>query len=208
MRPIPILFALVALAAAPSGAAAEDRGEQLFQLCAQCHGPEGAGDPLALAPAIGGMDLWFLKAQLGKFRSGARGMHFDDIAGMRMRPMALSLLSEEEVAEVAAYVAALPVTVPTPTLDGDPVRGQALYAPCSACHGADGKGIEALNGSPLRGASDWYLFRQMQNFRSGVRGTRPGDASGALMRPMSMTLPDDQAIKDVIAYITTLSGSK
>jgi hypothetical protein len=27
------------------------------------------------------------------------------------------------------------------------------------------------------------------------------------MRPMSMTLPDEQAILDVIAYITTLGGS-
>ena len=209
MRPIPILFALVALAAAPPVAAAEGRGEQLFQLCAQCHGPEGAGDQLALAPAIGGMDLWFLKAQLGKFRSGARGMHFDDIAGMRMRPMALSLLNDENVAAVAAYVASLPRTHPKPTLEGgDAARGQALYAPCAACHGADGMGIEALNGAPLRGSTDWYLLRQIQNFRTGVRGTKPGDASGALMRPMSMTLPDDQAIKDVIAYITTLSGSK
>src|SRR5262245_24133304 len=162
MRPIPILFALVALAAAPLAAAAEDRGAQLFQLCAQCHGPEGAGDPLALAPAIGGMDVWYLKAQLMKFRSGARGMHFDDVAGMRMRPMALSLLSDADVDVVAAYVAALPKTVPTPTLGGDPVRGQALYAPCAACHGPDGAGIQPLNGAPLRGSSDWYLFRQMQ----------------------------------------------
>ena len=154
------------------------------------------------------MDVWYLKAQLGKFRSGARGAHFDDLAGMRMRPMALSLLSDAEVDEVAAYVASLPKTVPTPTLGGDPVRGQALYAPCAACHGPDAAGVQALNGAPLRGSSDWYLFRQMQNFRAGVRGTGPGDASGALMRPMSMTLPDEQAIKDVIAYITTLAGSK
>jgi cytochrome c oxidase subunit 2 len=207
MRPIPTLFALAALAAAPLAAAAEDRGVQLYQLCAQCHGPEGAGDPLSLAPAIGGMDPWYLKLQLDKFRSGARGTHFDDIAGMRMRPMALSLVSEEDLATVVAYVAALPATKPTPTLGGDAARGQALYAPCAACHGPDGAGIQALNGAPLRGSTDWYLFRQMQNFRSGVRGTKPGDASGALMRPMSMTLPDEQAVRDVIAYITTLSAS-
>ena len=67
--------------------------------------------------------------------------------------------------------------------------------------------IQALNGAPLRGSSDWYLLRQIQNFRSGVRGTKPEDTSGALMRPMSLTLPDEQAIIDVIAYITTLPGS-
>jgi cytochrome c553 len=207
MRPIPTLLALVALAAAPLAAAAEDRGRELFQLCAQCHGPDGAGDPMALAPAIAGMDEWYVNAQLHKFRSGARGTHFDDLAGMRMRPMALSLLDEENVAAVAAYVSSLPHTQPKPTLGGDAARGQALYAPCAACHGPDGAGIQALNGAPLRGSSDWYLLRQIQNFRSGVRGTKPEDASGALMRPMSLTLADEQAIKDVIAYITTLPGS-
>jgi len=208
MRPLPTLLALFALVVAPLAAAADDRGAQLFKLCVQCHGPDGGGTALAQAPAIAGLDEWYLKAQLEKFRSGARGTHFDDIAGMRMRPMALSLLDDENVAAVAAYVAALPRTHPKPTLEGgDAGRGQALYAPCSACHGPDGAGIQALNGAPLRATTDWYLLRQLQNFRSGVRGTNPQDASGALMRPMSLTLADEQAMKDVIAYIVTLPGS-
>jgi cytochrome c553 len=174
----------------------------------QCHGPDGGGDPASLAPAIAGLDEWYLKAQLAKFRSGARGTHPDDLAGMRMRPMSLSLQDDEEIAAVAAYVASLPPVPPAGTLQGgDAARGQALYAPCAACHGPDGAGIQPLNGAPLRGSNDWYLLRQMHNFRTGIRGTNPKDASGALMRPMSMTLADEQAILDVIAYITTLSGS-
>ena len=208
MKPISTLLALAALVAAPLASAADDRGPQLFQLCVQCHGPEAGGNPLALAPAIAGMDQWYLEAQLHKFRSGARGTHFDDTAGMRMRPMALSLLTDEDLSAVAAYVASLPVVHPPQTLGGDAARGQALYAPCAACHGPDGAGIQALNGAPLRASTDWYLLRQIQNFRSGIRGTNPQDTSGALMRPMSMTLPDEQAMKDVIAYITTLSGSR
>jgi cytochrome c553 len=109
---------------------------------------------------------------------------------------------------VASYVAGLPRVHPQATLPGgDATRGQTLYAPCVACHGPDGAGIQALNGAPLRASSDWYLLRQLQNFRSGIRGTNPLDTSGALMRPMSMTLPDEQALLDVIAYITTLAGS-
>jgi len=208
MRPIPILFALVALAAAPLAAAADERGADLFRLCVQCHGPSGGGDEMALAPAIAGLDEWYVKAQLTKFRSGARGAHFDDVAGLRMRPMALSLLNDENVAAVATYVAALPRTHPKPTLEGgDAARGQVLYAPCAACHGPDGAGIQALEGAPLRGTSDWYLLRQLHNFRAGIRGSKPEDAGGSRMRPMSLTLPDDQAMKDVIAYIETLSGS-
>ena len=211
MRTKSFLFALLALAAAPFAATAEgdgDKGAQLFQLCVQCHGPEAGGDPVALAPAIAGMDEWYLKAQLAKFHSGARGTHPDDVAGMRMRPMSLSLRGEPEIAAVAAYVAALPRVPVKPTLaGGDAGRGQALYAPCAACHGLDGAGIQPLNGAPLRASSDWYLQRQIHNFRSGIRGTNALDTSGALMRPMSMTLPDEQAILDVIAYIATLDGS-
>jgi cytochrome c oxidase subunit 2 len=211
MRSFTLLFALLALAAAPFAASAEgsgDMGSQLFQLCAQCHGADGGGDPVALAPAIAGMDEWYLKAQLEKFHSGARGTHPDDLAGMRMRPMSLSLRDEEQIAVVSAYVASLPrVPVEATLQGGDATRGKTLYAPCAACHGPDGAGIEPLNGSPLRASSDWYLQRQIRNFRSGIRGTNPKDTSGALMRPMSMTLPDEQAILDVIAYITTLDGS-
>ena len=211
MRPTTFLFALLALAAVPFAASAEGggaKGAQLYQLCAQCHGPDGGGDPLALAPAIAGLDEWYVKAQLTKFHSGARGTHPDDLAGMRMRPMSLSLRGDAEIATIAAYVAAMPVVPVKPTLQGgDAARGQALYAPCAACHGPDGAGIEQLNGAPLRALSDWYLQRQMQNFRAGIRGTNPLDTTGALMRPMSMTLPDEQAILDVIAYITTLGSS-
>ena len=211
MRPTTLLFALLALATPPITAAAEgggSHGAQLFQLCAQCHGEDAGGDFAALAPAIAGLDEWYLLAQLQKFHNGARGTHPDDVAGMRMRPMSLSLRNDQEMAAVAAYVAALPRVPLTPTLEGgDATRGQALYAPCAACHGAAGEGIQPLNGAPLRASNDWYLQRQMHNFRSGIRGTKPIDTSGALMRPMSMTLPDEQAILDVIAYITTLAGN-
>ena len=211
MRSTSLVLAFLALAATAPPAAAEggaEQGAELFQLCVQCHGAEGGGDPVTLAPAIAGMDEWYVKAQLEKFHSGARGTHPDDVAGMRMRPMSLSLRSDEEIAAVAAHVASLPPVPPAATLQGgDAGRGQALYAPCAACHGPDGAGIQPLNGAPLRASSDWYLLRQIHNFRSGIRGTNPLDASGALMRPMSMTLADEQAILDVIAYITTLSGS-
>ena len=79
----------------------------LFDLCSQCHGVDGAGDPRFLAPSIAGLPEWYALTQLSKFRSGARGTHFDDISGMRMRPMALTLANEDDVASVAAYVASL-----------------------------------------------------------------------------------------------------
>jgi len=198
---------VVALLALPASAQDPvDRGRELFALCTQCHMSDGRGSHLALAPAIAGLPQWYVISQLHKFRAGQRGAHFDDIAGMRMRPMSLALKDDSDVTAVAAYVASLPAIVPAPALTGgDAAKGQALFAPCAACHAPDGSGNEAVFGPPLKHASDWYLLTQLANFRGGVRGMKPGDTSGALMRPMSLTLADEQAMRDVIAYITTLA---
>jgi cytochrome c553 len=208
VRSMSVLAALaVAMLAAPS-ASAQDvaRGELLYALCAQCHGASGAGNAEFLAPSIAGLPQWYAEAQLMKFRAGYRGGHFDDIAGMRMRPMSLALESDADVKSVSAYVASLPPVEPLAEVEGgDTAKGQVLYAPCAACHAPDGSGNEAVLGPPLAHTSDWYLLKQLVNFRAGVRGVKPGDTSGALMRPMSMTLADEQAMKDVIAYIKTLA---
>jgi cytochrome c oxidase subunit 2 len=193
----------------PSTASAEDgaRGEILYQLCATCHGDDGAGNELYGAPAIAGMSEWYVAAQLHKFKSGARGAHPDDTQGLRMRPMSRTLLNDADVAAVAGFVAALPKASPPQTLaGGDATRGKTLYAPCSACHGVDASGNQALNGPPLTHTSDWYLLAQIKKFKSGVRGSNAKDKTGALMRPMANTLADDQAMIDVIAYIMTLSA--
>jgi len=206
------LFLALALAVAlPAPALAQDvaRGEVLFSLCAQCHGADGGGDAVALAPAIGGLPTWFVTGQLKKFRSGGRGTHFDDISGMRMRPMSLWLRNDDDVANVAAYVATLPKANPAPTLTGGNAEtGKLKYAPCTACHGVNGEGNQALSAPPLAGASDWYQLTSLHKFKAGVRGTNPKDTTGMLMRPMSMTLADEQAMLDVIAYISTLSAAK
>jgi hypothetical protein len=48
------------------------------------------------------------------------------------------------------------------------------------------------------------MLTQLQNFKARVRGGNPQDVQGALMYAMSNTLVDEQAMKDVIAYIQTL----
>jgi cytochrome c oxidase subunit 2 len=182
------------------------RGQQLFSLCAHCHGAQGQGSPLALAPSIGGLDPWYVVKQLQNFKDGVRAMHFDDLAGMRMRPMARWLKTPEDVTAVAAYVATLPKTPMEVTLvGGDPARGAALYATCSGCHGVKGEGVEPVGAPALSHTSDWYQRTQIKNFQQGIRGADPRDVGGAAMRGMSMLLADDQAIKDVLAHIATLT---
>jgi len=186
-----------------------ERGRELFQLCASCHGAAGEGNPLYLAPPIAGLPQWYLEGQLTKFRDGVRGTHFDDMQGMRMRPMAMSLRTEhgDDLKDVATYVASLPSAKPAATLSGgDAARGATHYLVCQACHGAAGEGVQATNGPPVANQSDWYLLSSIQRFKSGVRGSNPGDANGAVMRGMANILQDEQAMKDVIAYMTSLAG--
>ena len=88
---------------------------------------------------------------------------------------------------------------------GDAVAGQATYALCAACHGAQGQGMQPLNAPQIAGLEGWYLRRQIQYFKDGVRGTHEGDIYGATMAPiMPAALPDEQAIDNVVAYIETL----
>ena len=203
---------VVASGVVVSGSAQADgnaRGEDLYRLCAACHGVDAAGNEAVGAPAIAALPQWYVGAQLKQFRDGIRGTHFDDIMGMRMRPMSLTLRSDADVEAVAAFVAGMPVVHPPPSLTGgDAAKGKETYvATCVACHGADGVGNQAMMGAaPLVHASDWYLLRQVENFRAGIRGARPGDQGGALMRPMVLRLADEQAIKDVVAYIMTLAN--
>lgn len=182
---------------------ADANADQLYQLCTQCHGQQLEGNSEIAAPAVAGLPAWYVESQLEKFKAGVRGTHFDDIAGMRMRPMAMSLTAAD-IKTVAGKVADMAPHATPPLLDGDPARGKTLYAPCTACHGPVAAGNQQLSAPPLTQSPDWYLFTQLKNFKHGVRGANPKDITGAQMRPMAQGLADEQAMRDVIAYIGTL----
>lgn len=202
------IFGLAFWALTPADSAWADddaRGAKLFGLCTQCHGSDGAGVEAYLAPSIAGMDAWYVENQLKKFRSGIRGTHPKDVGGLRMGPMSRAIRSDTDVALLATHIANMPAAMPDPVLKGGNVTsGKALYATCMACHGPDAAGNQAMGSGPLRYSSDWYLFSSLHKFKSGVRGSAPGDQTGAMMRPMAAMLTSEQAMKDVIAYIMTL----
>ncbi len=202
---IPILLmGMVSLS--PSTFAAGDvaAGKALYSSCAACHGAEGQGNVVMNAPRQTGLDAAYLERQLINFQQGIRGNDPKDPLGMQMAAMAKTLPDEKAVADVVAYIQTLPV-VPAPvTVQGDVAAGKKLYAICSACHGPDGKGIAAMNAPRLAGQDDFYLVTQLKNFKSHVRGANPKDSFGQQMAPMAQTLPDDEAINNVVAYINTL----
>ena len=89
---------------------------------------------------------------------------------------------------------------------GDAGRGKALYAVCSTCHGPSGEGMQEMNAPALAGREEWYLVRQLENFKSGARGKDPRDTYGQQMAPMAQLLTDRQAMEDVAAYLASLKN--
>jgi cbb3-type cytochrome c oxidase subunit III len=75
---------------------------------------------------------------------------------------------------------------------------------CVACHGAGAQGNPSLGAPALAGQSAAYLERQLNDFRSGLRGANPQDSHGAQMRAASATLSDGKAIAAVAAYLAAL----
>ncbi|RMF59701.1 MAG: cytochrome c oxidase subunit II [Calditrichaeota bacterium] len=183
-----------------------ERGKQLFATCVACHGEKGAGNIQFKAPSIAGQESWYLRTQLMNFRKGVRGTSPLDTSGLTMRPMALTLPDEQAVEDVIAYIKTFPIVAHQPTLKGDAQHGKALFAVCQTCHGPNAQGNESLHAPKLSGLPDWYIVQQLKKFKAGIRGTHPQDQWGQTMRPMALTLQTEQDMKDVAAYILSLSG--
>ena len=61
-----------------------ERGKQLYQSCANCHGPDAKGKPEVKAPGLLVQEDWFLLDQLRKYKIGLRGTHPNDTFGIVM----------------------------------------------------------------------------------------------------------------------------
>jgi cytochrome c oxidase subunit 2 len=199
-----IVIACLLSASIVNAAGDPAKGKELFAVCAACHGQNGEGNKSLSAPANGGQDEWYVIRQLRNFRSGVRGSDPQDTFGAQMRPMAMQLADDQAVEDVAAYIAKLPAPDVEKNVEGNAETGKNGYQPCIACHGANGEGNKSLNAPRLSNQHDWYIVRQLENFKSGVRGTHAKDIYGQQMRPMAQILATDEQVADVTAYISTL----
>lgn len=179
-------------------------GKASYMVCASCHGQQGEGNAALNAPALAGMPDWYVERQLNYYKQGIRGAHEDDMYGKQMAPMAMTLVNDAAVRNVSAYVASLNPTSTASTLGGDPDRGADFYVSCGACHGVEAQGNYALQAPRLAGQEDWYLKRQLANFRNGVRGTHDDDNYGHQMVLMARSLQNEDSINDLLAYLGTL----
>ena len=210
-------------------------GDEMFKACGFCHGNQGQGRQRLDAPSIAALPAWYVERQMHNFIDETRGYDPGDLPGHQMVLITPMFRNDATVRNVAEYVETLEPGAPpmmrgrganaqpeplerpfnweseyafleVELSSGNAERGKGNYELfCVACHGASGEGAEALGAPPMTNLADWYMARQMQYFRDGVRGGKSEDTYGAQMAAFGKVLVDDQAIADVVAYIKTLS---
>lgn len=82
-----------------------ERGQRIYSAnCASCHGADGKGSWATDAPALAGMDDWYLAVQLENYRNGVRGAHRDDDYGYQMTSMVKAMRTQQQQDDVIAYI--------------------------------------------------------------------------------------------------------
>ena len=134
------------------------RGKEISYTCLGCHGVEGYKNayPMYSVPKLEGQHPEYLVAALQGYRSGDR-------AHLTMHSQATEL-SEQDMADVAAFFAGKPLT---PSGKSGLTVPQAAQL-CVACHGADGVAVAPMYPS-LAGQHEDYLVRALDEYRKGGR---------------------------------------
>lgn len=190
---------------AQPGDVAMQAASSAYKTCASCHGASGLGNAAMQAPALVNLDGWYVSRQLENFRAGIRGRHPKDHYGMQMASQSSLLKDDQAIEAVVRQIDSFTNKALAPTFDADLDAGRDHYnMTCSACHGPEGVGNQAMNAPSLRGINDWYLVRQYENFRLGVRGTHEDDIYGQQMQRMGNVVESEQDMKDVAAWLLSL----
>ena len=151
--------AALALAAAAHAAGDAGRGAQLGYTCLGCHGIDNYKNvyPTYSVPRLTGQHPEYLIAALKAYRSQER-------SHATMHAQAASL-SDQDMQDLAVYLAGAPLTVGAAPLGATPAKVTAI---CVACHGRDGVGLTAEYPT-LAGQHADYLARALQDYRRGNR---------------------------------------
>lgn len=141
--------------------------------------------------------LWFKTTEIGAY-----DILCEELCGIAHFMMRGNVVVESQ-ADFQAWLDEQPTFAETQArATPSAAAGQQAYAACAACHGQGGEGNQALNAPKLAGLQSWYVERQLNYFKTGVRGGQ-GDTAGAMMAPMAMGL-DDNTISNLSAYIASL----
>jgi len=183
------------------------KGKALYaKNCLACHGKQGQGLETIGAPQIAGQEDWYLTFQINDFHSDLRGINPKDQPGNTMRSIVKTALrNEHDVKAIVDYVSKLTPQKQASTLKGDLEKGKTLFATCIGCHGPTGLGNPLMKAPKLSGLNDWYIQRQLKNYKTGLRGGNLKDPMRNMM-PMIMTPLSEKDILDLSSYIPTLNN--
>ncbi|MGF1911251.1 cytochrome c4 [Vibrio kasasachensis] len=192
MKKLVLIVSLLASCSAWAQGSIE-AGKAKSQTCVACHGADG-NSLLGMYPSLAGQHAKYIEKQLkdlklGMTSGGKQGRYDPVMSGMAMP------LNEQDMADLAAYYASLPLahnTTPEDVVE----QGKALYAAgdaergltaCIACHGPRGNGTE-LSGFPkISGQHADYIKLQLEKFRDGNRGNDMNE----MMRDVAKKLTDE-----------------
>ncbi len=172
-------------------AEAQAIGERLFMnYCAQCHGSDARGSKsfpnLADGDWLGGEGTDYIQTTIANGRMGV------------MPPMGAAVGNADDVRNVANYVLSLSGS---PHDEVAATAGKAKFAACAACHGMDGKGMQAVGAPNLTDDTwlhGWGEDAVVRAINSGFNNNMPAQAA----------LLNESQIKVLASYVWGLSNSK
>ena len=164
------------------------RGAVLAETCNGCHGVPGSHNayPSYHVPKLGGQNADYVEVALQGYRRGTRGHG-------TMQAQA-STLSDQDIADVAAYFAGLPGQPELGRTSGTRLQvaeGRRKAVACVQCHGQEG--IAAAAQWPnLAGQHESYLMEALTQYKNGSR-------ADLLMGPLVAPL-DETTIEELAAF--------
>ncbi|WP_293369787.1 c-type cytochrome [Nevskia sp.] len=168
-------------------------------VCGACHGAGGNGAINPIWPKLAAQGSKYVYEQLVAFKSGKR-----ENAVMAGQAAALS---EQDMADLAAYFAAQPA-VPGVASEASVPVAQKLYRAgdaarglpaCAACHGPKGAGNPAAAYPQVAGQNTGYAASSLRAYRAGERGK---EGNGQMMTAVAKHLTD----AEIDALSSYLSG--
>lgn len=136
-----------------------ERGKVLAYTCHGCHGIPNYKNayPSYSVPKLGGQNAKYLEAALRAYADGERShptMHAQ-----------AATQSEQDRADIAAYLQSQPIEPPAEVVGTPPAALQT----CVACHGADGARTVADEYPILAGQQADYIVQALEDYKSGKR---------------------------------------
>ncbi|ENO87162.1 c-type cytochrome [Thauera linaloolentis] len=178
-----------------------EQGKIAYEICQGCHQSDGSGRADAIYPSLAGQHASVLIKQMMDVRAGRRD-------NPKMHPFVGEwVVSVEEVANIAAYLNQLPISLDNGKGSGNRLeRGRELYEnDCASCHGKNGEG-NATEFYPLVAHQHYaYLYKEAVMIRDGER-RNANPKMVIFIRDYSNE--DLKAVSDYMSRLTLPAGTR